>query len=277
MTYSCPDTLDHALALIGADQATVLAGGTDLYAAPSPPGQAHPLVDISAIAELRGIRREGEGLRFGALTTWSDIGSAKLPPAYNALQQAARQVGGIQIQNAATIAGNLCNASPAADGIPPLLVLDAEIELASSRGSRRLPLTGFVTGPRKTARAPDELVTAIHVPHASPDSHSAFEKLGARKYLVISIAMVAALVRLDRDGRIAEARLAVGAASPVATRLPELEAALVGQDPNSAQIAPEHLSRLAPIDDPRATAVYRLDAAAEICCRAIRSAGVPNG
>lgn len=277
MTYSCPDTLDQALALIGADQAIVLAGGTDLYAAPTPPGQSTALVDISALGELRGIQPDGKRLRFGALTTWSDIVRAKLPPAFFALQQAARQVGGVQIQNAATIAGNLCNASPAADGIPPLLILDAEVELASSRGTRRLPLASFVTGPRETARAPDELVTAIHVPRCPADSRSAFEKLGARKYLVISIAMAAALVRLDRQGRIAEARVAIGAASPVARRLPDLEDALVGQNPNSADIALEHLSLLAPIDDIRASADYRLDAAAEICRRAIRSAGARDG
>src|SRR3546814_5531922 len=104
---------------------------------------------------------------------------------------------------------NLCNASPAADGVPPLLALEAEVELASRDGLRRLALDAFILGNRKTARRPDELVTAIIVPKPSGRARSRFLKLGARKYLVISIVMVATLLDLDDDGRVAKARVAV--------------------------------------------------------------------
>ena len=168
-------------------------------------------------------------------------------------------MGGRQIQSRASVGGNLCNASPAADGVPPLLALDAEVELAGPSGTRRLPLASFITGNRRTALGPGELMVAIHVPRPAHDARSAFLKLGARRYLVISIAMAAATLEID-GGRIAVARVAVGACSAVARRLPALEAALIGApvDPrlgnriDKAQLAP-----LSPIDDVRGSAAYR--------------------
>lgn len=277
MGYFTPRTLEEALGLLNEAHATILAGGTDVYPSLSGRDLPVPVVDISRIDELRGTIWSETGLRIGALTRWSDLRDAPLPPAFDGLRDAARQVGGIQIQNAGTIAGNLCNASPAADGIPPLLTLDAEVELASHRGNRRLPLAEFLQGPRVTARAADEILSAVHIPTPPDDSRGAFEKLGSRSYLVISIAMVAALVTRDTAGRIAEARIAVGACSPVAQRLAALEADLVGQHPDAAAIDARHLDTLAPIDDPRGTADYRRDAVAELCLRAIRTAGGANG
>src|SRR3546814_6955346 len=140
---------------------TVLAVGTDSY--PERVGRAvdDDILDITALAGQRAIDEGDDGFRIGALTTWSDLLRRPLPPAFAALKQAAREVGGVQIQNAGTLAGNLCNASPAADGVPPLLALEAEVELASRDGLRRLALDAFILGNRKTARRPDELVTAI--------------------------------------------------------------------------------------------------------------------
>src|SRR5690606_35270448 len=123
------------------------------------------------------------------------------------------------IQNMASVAGNLCNASPAADGVPGLLVLDAEVELRSASATRTLALGDFILGNRKTALRPDEMVTAIRVPKTSTDGASAFEKLGARRYLVISIAMAAVRVVADDDGRVSSAAIAVGSCSAVAQRL----------------------------------------------------------
>ena len=148
----------------------------------------------------------------------------------------------MQIQNAGTIGGNLCNASPAADGVPPLLALDAEVELASAAGTRRLPLAAFLHGPRRTARRPDELLTAVLIPAAATEGRSAFLKLGARRYLVISIAMVAARLA-TADGRVTAAALAVGACGPVATRLPAVEAALVGHPPDPSPHRPRRRRR----------------------------------
>lgn len=277
MDYFTPRTLDDALGLLNEAPATILAGGTDVYPSLSGRDLPAPVVDISRIEELRGTSWSEAGLRIGALTRWSDLRDAPLPPAFDGLRHAARQVGGIQIQNAGTIAGNLCNASPAADGIPPLLTLDTEVELDSHRGNRRLPLAEFLQGPRLTARAADEILSAVHIPTPPADSRGAFEKLGSRSYLVISIAMVAALVTRDASGRIAEARIAVGACSPVAERLTALEADLVGQVPDDATIDARHLDTLSPIDDPRGTAAYRHDAVAELCLRAIRKAGGADG
>lgn len=238
---------------------------------------SRPLVDLSGIAALRGISQSEYGIRFGAATTWSMIARANLPPAFDALKAAAREVGSIQIQNRGTIAGNLCNASPAADGVPPLLALDARIEIAGPQGTRELPLAAFITGYRKTALQPGEIVTAVLVPKPAATARSAFVKLGARRYLVISILMAAAVVDRDAEGRIASAAVAVGAASPVAQRLTALEQALRGLAPGerpSARLTAQHIETLAPIDDVRATAAYRLDAALAVVAEAIdRAAG----
>ena len=242
---------------------TVLAGGTDFY--PTRVGRAieEDVLDIGGIPVLRGISSVPGGWRLGAVTTWSELLEADLPPLFDGLKQAAREVGGRQIQNAGTLAGNLCNASPAADGVPCLLALDAEIEIASSTATRRVSLDQFITGVRRTVLAPGELVVAIHIPKPAREARSAFLKLGARRYLVISIVMAAATLEIA-DGRIVDARVAVGACSAVAQRLPALEAALIGAtlDGDLAdRVERTHLAPLSPIDDVRGSAAYRNDSA----------------
>lgn len=275
MRYARPRSLDEALALRAGGRWRVIAGGTDFYPAQGAAPIEDDVLDITAVAGLRGIETGADGWRIGATTTWTDIVRTELPPAFDALRQAAREVGSVQVQNRATIAGNLCNASPAADGVPPLLALGAEVEIASVRGSRRQPLSDFILGNRKTALGADELVTAIRVPKAAGTGRSAFEKLGARRYLVISIAMVAARIAVDASGNVEAAAIAVGSCSPVAMRLTELETALVGR-PADATLAravePRHLASLSPIDDVRASAAYRREAAREIVARAIARA-----
>ncbi|HET9069944.1 MAG TPA: FAD binding domain-containing protein, partial [Amaricoccus sp.] len=167
--------------------------------------------------------------------------------------------------------------SPAADGVPPLLALDAEVELASAAGRRSLPLAAFLRDVRATERRPDEILTAVRIPGSALAGRSAFLKLGARAHLVISIAMVAARIVVE-DGRIAAAALAVGACGPVATRLPAIEARLAGARADAVRIDPEEVAAaLRPIDDVRATAAYRAEAAAELLRRAIgqATAGAP--
>jgi CO/xanthine dehydrogenase FAD-binding subunit len=263
---------------MSAPGALALCGGTDVFPAHVGRPLARPVVDLSGIAELKGIVETAEGFRFGAATSWTAIARAGLPPAFDALKEASREVGSIQIQNRGTIGGNLCNASPAADGVPPLLVLNAKVELASSSSRRVLALSDFITGYRKTALGPGEIVSAIFVPRPAERSASAFVKLGARRYLVISILMAAAVIEKDAAGRIAKAAIAVGAASPVAQRLPELENALVGLAPGerpSAIVTAHHLARLSPISDVRATDQYRRDAAIAVVGEALdRAAGV---
>jgi CO/xanthine dehydrogenase FAD-binding subunit len=270
--YLRPTTIDEAIGALASQGGRILAGGTDFFPAQGDRPIVGPVLDISAIDALRGIVVEPDHIRIGARTTWSEIVAADLPPAFDGLKAAAREVGGWQIQNLGTIAGNLCNASPAADGVPPLLALDATVELAGPAGSRILPLDRFILGPRRTALAADELMVAIRVPRRFETARSRFMKLGARRYLVISIVMVAAQLALDERGRVADARVAVGSCSAVACRLAGLERALAGADAAAGLaglVRPEHLAPLRPIDDVRATAGYRLDAALTLVGRAL--------
>lgn len=271
LDYARPQTLNEALGLLAAG-GRVLAGGTDLY-----PGAgariSGPLIDLVGLADLSGLTLDGD-LRIGAATSWTAIAEAALPPALSALQQAARQVGGRQVQNAGTIGGNLCNASPAADGVPPLLALGAEVELISVHGARRLSLPEFLLGPRRTSLQPGEVMTAVLIPASGLKGRSAFVKLGARTHLVISIAMVAARLEVEAD-RVVAAAVAVGACSPVAVRLPRAEAALTGVPVDQAlgRIREDDVvSALTPIDDVRAKAGYRREAAVELVRRAVAEA-----
>lgn len=271
--YLRPASLAEALAAMADGSLLPLAGGTDHYPARVGISRDEDLLDLTGIAALRGITRDGHGWRFGAGATWSDVLAADLPPLFDGLKSAAREVGGVQIQNAGTLAGNLCNASPAADGTPNWLALAAEVELASAAGTRRVPVASFVLGNRRTARRADELVTAIHVPRPAGAARSAFLKLGARRYLVISIVSVAAVAVLDQAGRIAEARVAVGACSAVPVRLAALEARLAGALPDPTLVEPGDLAPLVPIDDVRGTAAYRRDAALTLVRRAVEALG----
>jgi CO/xanthine dehydrogenase FAD-binding subunit len=269
-SWTRPSSLSEALASLAERPRVLLAGGTDFYPARVGKPIDDDVLDVTAIEGLSAISREAGGWRIPCRVTWSDLIAADLPAQFDALKAAAREIGGVQIQNASTLVGNICNASPAADGIPPLLALDASVELASLRGTRALPLAEFVLGNRKTARNPDELVTAILVPDRP--ARSAFLKLGARKYLVISIVMVAANIETEGE-RVSAAWIAVGACSAVAQRLPALKAALAGAKlSDMARIAaPEHLSQLSPIGDVRGTADYRRDAAL-VCVKRVLEA-----
>ena len=269
--YARPTRTDQALALLARGGQTILAGGTDFY--PSRVGitPRDDVVDITALSDLQGIEEREKDWRFGAATTWTEVIDAKLPPLFDGLKLAAREVGGMQVQNAGTVAGNLCNASPAADGVPALLALDAIVEIAAADARRALPLDQFILGPRKTALRVGELVTSVLVPKPAHPARSDFLKLGARKYLVISIAMVACVLEVE-DGIVQKARVAVGSCSPVAVRLPELEGALTGKplDRNLAGHArPRHLAPLSPIDDVRASASYRKEAALTLIRRSL--------
>ena len=273
--FSRPTRLDDALRNMERGPWRILAGGTDFYPAQGDRPILENLLDLTAIPELRGISKTESEWRFGGLTTWTDVIRAPLPAAFDGLKDAAREVGSIQIQNSGTLAGNLCNASPAADGVPPLLTLNAEVELTSPGGTRRLPLGEFITGVRKTDCRPEEFVTALYIPQTAPRSSSAFLKLGARRYLVISIAMVAVVLAPDDQNRIADARIAVGSCSPVAQRLTALEDRLRGVSIAagvSERVTAEDVAGLSPINDVRGTADYRSDVAEELVRRGIEKA-----
>ena len=278
--YAKPTTVDEALALLGEDRWRILAGGTDFYPAQGAKPFRDNVLDINGLAELRAIAEAEDHWRIGARTTWTDIVRHPLPAAFDALKSAAREVGSVQIQNVASVAGNLCNASPAADGVPALLALDADVELRSAKATRHLPLGVFILGNRRTALQPGEMVTAIRVPKRSAVGTSAFVKLGARRYLVISIAMAAVRLVIE-NGVVADAAIAVGSCSAVARRLVGVEAALRGQQVTAAladAVLSAPIDELSPIADVRGSAEYREQAAREIVVRAVRAAiGLDQG
>jgi len=250
----------------------ILAGGTDFFPFLVDRPLSGSIVDISGLRELRGVIRDPRYIRIGGLTTWTEIIKTPLPRCFDGLKAAAREIGGIQIQNRGTVAGNLCNASPAADSVPPLLALDAEVELVSNSGARRMPLAEFILGNRKTQRRPEEILSQIFIPREIENAASTFLKLGARRYLVISIVMVAVVIDSDSADCVRQARVSVGSCSAVARRLVELERALIGA-PVQAGIGSlataAHMNDLSPLSDSRATAGYRCDAALLLVQRAL--------
>ena len=199
--YLRPPNLDEALRTLSAGPHRIIAGGTDVYPTDAAavgwgqPGLDHPdatpILDITAIGALAGIRRFPDRIEIGALATWTEAIESDLPAWFDCVRLAAREIGGRQIQNRGTLAGNLCNASPAADGVPALLALNARVRLQHLGGSREIPLEGFITGNRRTCLQPRELMTAIVIPVP-----------GDRGTLHLSQARRAALSgNLHRDGR----------------------------------------------------------------------------
>lgn len=275
--YERPENLDSALAMLPEQPWTILAGGTDIYPAATEafawgrPAPGH-ILDLTGVPSLSAIEETADTFRIGCLATWTALIEADLPGWFDCLRLAGREVGGAQIQNRGTLVGNICNASPAADGVPALLALDAAVELRTAAGIRVLPLGEFLLGNRRTARQANELVTAIVIPKRSAAARSIFCKLGARRYLVISIAMVAASIDTDARGRITHARVAVGACSEVAQRLPALEAEIVdhaADAPLDELVNDGMLSVLSPIEDVRGSAAYRRQAALVLVRRAL--------
>lgn len=268
-----------ALERLANNPVPVIAGGTDFY--PSLLDQAAPedVIDVTQLVELKGIVLNGPVWRLGAAATWTDLLRTHLPPAFDALKAAAKEVGSVQIQNRGTLVGNICEPSPAADGVPALLALDAMVELQSASATRQMPLAEFITGVRTTLRRPDELVTAINVPIPSQTEVSDFVKLGSRTYLVISIAMLAVHLDVDNEGVIQRCAVAVGSCSPVAQRLTALESALcslsIGTNADIQNI--KHLiqaysyDELSPIDDVRGSAAYRLSVVRSVLQRTLVS------
>lgn len=267
VAFHRPATLAEALAIRASQDVTIIAGGTDVYPARTgklawgDPTHADVL-DITAIPGLDAIEETADAYRFGCLFTWTDLQRAALPPLFDGIKQAAREIGGVQIENCGTLVGNICTASPAGDGVPNLLALDAAVELASEAGTRTVPMAAFIDRYRHTVCRADEIVTALIVPKLA-GAHSAFLKLGARRYLVISIAMVSAVIATDAQDRLTDVRIAVGACSAVAQRLPSLEKELIGVPLAQAaqRVRAEHLAPLTPIDDVRGSARYRMAAA----------------
>jgi len=277
-----PKSLGHALESMAASAANgarlvPLAGGTDLYVtlnAGAPTG-AHYL-DLQPLRELRGIRANAAGVTIGGLVTFREIRDhALLAKQLPSLVAAAREVGAWQIQNRATIAGNVANASPAGDSLPVLLAHDAEVVVRSVRGERTIAFAALYTGYRALAVAPDELIVAVRVPFAPGRAAQFFRKVGTRRAQSISKVVFCGVLRRARNGRVDHVRLAYGSVAPVTLRARAAEAALLdaAASPAAADAAAAALARdLAPIDDIRSTRDYRVAVSANVLLQFLRSA-----
>ena len=258
MDVFTPRTVEEALALKAEHpDARFIQGGTDVmvelnFAHSRPPA----IVNIAELEELRGWSEEGDGLRLGAALTYTEAMATPLAEKLPALAEASRTVGSPQIRNRGTLGGNLGTASPAGDALPPLLVEGAELELASVRGVRTLPLTEFLLGVKRTALAPDELITAVRlVPSGGAQT---FMKVGPRNAMVIAICSLAVVV----DTRAGEVRAALESAA-VTARLVTVPLADAGSLPDRVAEA------ASPIDDVRGTAAYRRHALRVLTRRAL--------
>lgn len=265
-TYAAPRSLDEAFAVLRSGEVTILAGGTDLMAQTQAGKLSFKptLMNIRRVPELSGITDIGSVVRIGALTTVTDLRDSDLiRRRFGALWQACDHFASDQIRNAATIGGNICNASPAGDTLVPLLVLDARVVLAGKpNGSvrrRTLPLAEFLVGPGRTARESTELLEAVEIPVPAAGFFSSFFKFGVRPALDISVISIG-LGAVQDGRRLTSVRVAFGAVAPTAIRVPATEAILEGRTLDVATIAAAAAAAVGaihPIDDVRASAWYR--------------------
>ena len=260
--YFRPNKINDALNSLSKQKLTIAAGCTDLLPSTQEDNLGNDILDVSGIKSLRNITFENGFRKIGSGVTWTDlVENNDLPKCYDMLKECSLQIGSRQIQNLGTIGGNLCNASPAADGVPCLLSLDASIELLSVNGKRVLKLEDFIKGSRKTELQNDEILSAILIPKEAELGNSSFLKLGARKYLVISIAMIACKLNLKKD-MICDIAISIGSCSTVAKRITSLENLLIGKsikDELTTIILNFNYEKyLSPINDIRGTNLYRL-------------------
>jgi CO/xanthine dehydrogenase FAD-binding subunit len=253
-----PRSLEEALRLKAErPDAVPIQGGTDVMVDLNfDRRRPSLLLNLNEVEELRGWSRENGTIRLGAALTYTEAMESPLAGAMPALAEASRTVGGPQIRNRATVGGNLATASPAGDALPPLLIADAVVELASVRGARTMALTEFLTGPKTNALAEDELITGVLV-RADAGSQT-FMKVGPRNAMVIAVVSLALTVDRERD----EVRAAFGSAGPVPGLVSEPLAELEG--------FPERVAAAAsPIDDVRGSAAYRRHALKVLTTRAV--------
>lgn len=258
-----PSNLEEAYRLLAerGSKATIIAGGTDLMVAMNTGSlDAGEFIDIWRLDELRGVVDEGETVRIGALTTYTQLIKSPLIREFlPSLVDSARTIGAVQIQNRGTIGGNIVNASPAGDTLPALSAFDAEIEVGSVRGVRRIGFNSFYTGYRKTVMEADEMVVAIRSRKLMAHEQSFFIKVGARRAQAISKIVMAVNIRTD-GALIDSIKIALGSVAPTVIRATQTEALLTGQKLSPAIIERSRKmisEEIAPITDVRSTEHYR--------------------
>ena len=259
-----PRTLGEALALLR-DEPGVwrpFAGGTDLMVLLEAGRLEHrKFFSIRHLAELRGVEESDAEVRVGALVTYTGVRRSQvLAQGFPLLGRAARETGGVAIQNRGTVGGNIANASPAADTPPALLAYDAQVELVSAAGTRLVPYAEFHTGYKQTVMRPDELIAAVRLSRAGEGARHFYRKVGTRRAQAISKVCLAAVAEAGAGGRLGEVRVALGSVAPTVVRCRRTEDVLRGRAPDAAlaEAALDELAReIAPIDDVRSTARYR--------------------
>ena len=280
--YAVPQSLGEAAEILRAGNVTILAGGTDLM----PQTRAGRLkfqpvmMNVRRVPELRGISQEGGVARIGALVTITELLESPLVRGpLNLLWQACDHFASDQIRNAATVGGNLCNASPAGDTLAPLLALDAQAVLAAKPDGtltlRRVPLQQFFLAPGRTCRAPAEILAAVEVPLPPAGFTGEFYKHGTRPGLDIAAIAIAAGARRD-GGLLRDVRVAFGSVAPTPIRAPRTEAALEGRAPDEATLeaaAQTALAEIHPISDVRASDWYRRELVHNILKRVLTHVG----
>jgi len=261
MDYVAPSSLKEALNLLKKykGKARLLAGGTDLIPKMKKRmAMAEVVIDLNRISGFSGIKLRKDGLHIGGLTRLAEIMQSPLiKEKAPALAQAISVMASPPIRNRATMVGNLCTASPAADTAPPLLVLNASVKIQNAQGERMVPLSGFFRGPEETVRKPDEILTEVILP--LEEGKSAFLKLGRRKAFTLSVVSAAAFARI-RGGKFEEVRVALGAVAPTPIRGRKVEETLRGSEVNEqniAQAAECIKEEVKPITDVRASEEYR--------------------
>jgi carbon-monoxide dehydrogenase medium subunit len=275
--FLIPKTLSELSAVLAETGGNILAGGTDIIPQMKR-GQfsTSVLVDASQIGELHFIRERDQRIHIGALTTHQEIADSPLLSKFNpALVEAALTIGCEQTRNRGTLGGNLANASPAADTIPPLLIVDADVHLLSKSGKRSIPLNDFFVGPGKTRLTSSEFITHVSFKRLSSAWGVAFMKLGKRNGMAISVVSAAAMVVLDPDGQINKARLCLGSVAPRVVRSPKAEEILLGQTPTFEildRASRTCLQDISPISDVRSTSAYRRHATVVISRRVLTQA-----
>jgi CO/xanthine dehydrogenase FAD-binding subunit len=276
--YQAPTSVPEALALLGSDPAArVLAGGTDLLVqvrSGRPPPSLY--VDVKLISELMRIEVDAESLRIGAAAPAAEIVEhAEIRAGWPGLAEATDLIGSTQIQGRASLGGNLCNGSPAADTTPVLIALAAECVIAGPEGQRALPVAEFVTGPGTTALGAGELLVELRIPRLPPSSADAYLRLIPRSEMDIAVVGAGANVTLDVEGRCSAARVAIGAVAPTPRLVPGAAQVLVGQaiDDESLERAAAAAREAAdPIDDKRGTREYRRKVAGVLVKRVLQIA-----
>jgi len=271
-----PNTVEELFNLLNQQPDTrIMAGGTDLLVAQRHGSQEHQsIIVLERLAELSMIEElPDNSVSIGAAVTFGSIvRNPLLKERYPLLTQAASTVGGPAIRNMASIGGNIVTASPAADSLPALYLLDARLELRSATGSRIVAIDAFISGPRRTLLQPGELISRIILPPAQQWNIQCFEKVGRRKSLAIAVASLAAMLRLADDGSVLEARFAWGSVGPTVLRCPGAEAVLINKPLSEATLqdaAALVQQAVQPIDDIRATADYRRTVAGNLLFRLI--------